>query len=90
MKRQDFHIGLEFWCGGKQWCCTDVGTRVIAAICLEPHEVVSVEVGKDAPDSRHEQRHITDDPSWFVGPPYAVTEEVFDENSIKACSLSPS
>jgi hypothetical protein len=25
------------------------------------------------------------DPSWFSGPPYAVAEEVFDEDSIKGC-----
>jgi hypothetical protein len=28
-----------------------------------------------------------DDPSWFNGPPYAVLEDVFDENDIGACSI---
>ena len=26
------------------------------------------------------------DRSWFRGPPYAVSEEVFDENDIEGCS----
>ena len=34
----DFQIGMEFWCGEKKWRCTDVGTRVISAICLSDHE----------------------------------------------------
>jgi hypothetical protein len=80
---------LEFWCDEKRWRCTDVGTRVIAAICLEPHEVVPVEVDKNAPSSRYEQNYVTDDPSWFAGSPYAVTEEVFDENPMKTCALFP-
>lgn len=31
-----------------------------------------------------------DDPSWYSGPPYAVAESVFDEDSIKGCSVLPS
>ncbi len=27
--------------------------------------------------------------SWFNGPPYAVVEHVFDEDSIKGCMLEP-
>ena len=34
-------------------------------------------------------RTIASDDSWFAGPPYAVPEEVFDEHSMDACSLSP-
>lgn len=26
------------------------------------------------------------DPSWYNGPPFAVTEVVFDENDLKGCS----
>lgn len=33
----EFSIGLEFWCGSKKWRCTDVGSRVIAAICVSDH-----------------------------------------------------
>jgi hypothetical protein len=32
-----FKIGCEFYCGGKRWRCTDVGSRVIVAICLDDH-----------------------------------------------------
>jgi hypothetical protein len=41
-------------------------------------------------DPRRDHRHVTDEPSWFDGPPFAVIEEVFDEHSIQACSLAPS
>ena len=34
MKLGEFVIGREFWCGGQAWRCTDVGTRIIAAIKL--------------------------------------------------------
>jgi hypothetical protein len=34
-------------------------------------------------------RTLTADDSWIAGPPYAVPEEVFDEHSLDACSLSP-
>ncbi len=43
MEKGEFTIGLEFWCGNKRWRCTDVGTRVITAICLEPREMVRIE-----------------------------------------------
>jgi len=87
MRRTDFRIGLEFWCGGQRWRCTDIGSRVIVAICLEPHEVVSVERNGDGP--RREERYMTDDPSWFNGPPFAVEEHVFDEYSLEGCALTP-
>jgi len=34
MEHQDFSIGLEFTMSGKRYRCTDVGTRVVIAICL--------------------------------------------------------
>jgi hypothetical protein len=37
MKHSDFEIGKSFWCGGRPWRCTDIGTRVILAIRLD-HE----------------------------------------------------
>lgn len=30
-----------------------------------------------------------DDPSWYNGPPYAVAEEVFDEDDLEGCQLTP-
>jgi len=39
MKPADFHIGLEFVASaGFRWRCTDVGTRTILAIRLDPGE----------------------------------------------------
>lgn len=87
MDYSQFHIGLDFWCGGKRWRCTDVGSRVIVAISLEPHGLVSLEVDLQNPSKRTEHRYVTDDTSWFNGPPYGIVEYVFDEDSILACSL---
>jgi len=78
---------MEFWCGGRRWCCTDVGTRTVVGICLEPREVVSV--AGDVEAGGVTTRRITTDDSWLAGPPYAVAEEVFDEYSIEGCSVSP-
>ena len=89
MTHEEFHIGVEFSCGGKRWRCTDVGSRVIVAICLEPHEVVEGKGLTEQGGNLHERRYITDDPSWLAGPPYAVVEYVFDEPSREACSLLP-
>jgi hypothetical protein len=63
----DFVLGREFFCGGKRWRCTDIGTRTVVAIALD-HD---------------------DDPSWYNGPPYAVAEQVFDEDDLAGCSFSP-
>jgi len=35
--REIFKVGCEFRCGGKRWRCTDVGSRVITAVCLDDH-----------------------------------------------------
>ena len=37
MEHKDFIIGQEFLYGEKRWRCTDIGTRVIVAICLDDH-----------------------------------------------------
>lgn len=63
MQHLDFHIGIEFECGGRRWRCTDIGTRTVIAIPLEHPE----------------------DPSWYNGSPYAVTETVFDEDDLGGC-----
>jgi len=88
MEHGAFAIGKEFWCGGKRWRCTDIGTRVIVAICLEPHEIVTIEAGDNHGAPSREIRSITDDPKWLIGPPYAVGETVFDEYDIEACSVT--
>ena len=86
MKRSDFAIGQEFSCGGKRWRCTDIGSRVIVAICLEPHDVISVVPGERPGGLPREVRFMTDDPRWLAGPPYPVAESVFDEYDMKGCS----
>jgi hypothetical protein len=85
MQHNEFSIGATFWCGGRRWRCTDIGTRVIIAIRLD-----RVEVGGSAPELR---RTLGQDEAeaegWFNGPPYAVAESVFDEYDIEGCSLEP-
>ena len=82
MRHEEFRIGMEFWCGGRRWRCTDVGTRVVVGVCLEPHEVVTGMEKAGAGGTT--TRAIAADDSWFAGPPYAVPEEVFDEHSMDA------
>ncbi len=38
MNISEFSIGLDFWCGNKKWRCTDVGSRVVTAICISDHD----------------------------------------------------
>jgi len=33
--------------------------------------------------------NLDHDPNWYNGPPYAVVEHVFDEDSIEGCSPAP-
>lgn len=88
MERSDFRIGGEFRCGGKRWRCTDVGSRVIVAISLEPHEVADYVPSADGVSPGKLERYVTNDPSWLVGPPYAIVERVFDEYDLPGCSLT--
>lgn len=76
MNHSDFTIGLEFHtCTGQVWRCTDVGTRTILAI-----EVYAPPI----PFDDGSKKRFDKDESWFVGPPYAVPEVVFDEIDIRA------
>jgi hypothetical protein len=83
MKYADFHIGMEFFTGSGKWRCTDIGTRVIVAISLEPRETVRVYCDKNG--QRHEERYMSDDPRDLLGPPYSVVEHVFDEYGFGGC-----
>lgn len=51
---RSFRIEVEFWCSGRRWRCTDIGTRVVVGVCFEPHEVVTVtsNVGASATTTR--------------------------------------
>ena len=83
MKHADFYIGLEFFTGAGRWRCTDVGTRVIVAISLEPRETVHVHYDENG--VRHEERLMSNDPRDLLGPPYSVAECVFDEYDLDGC-----
>ena len=41
MEHAEFIIGGEFWCGARRWRCTDLGTRVVVAICVSGKEVAA-------------------------------------------------
>lgn len=85
MKLSDFHIGMEFWIGGRRWRCTDIGTRTIAGICLEEPTTRTVVV-RDGPHTIYRREPVSPEerPSWHRGPPYAVVEYVFDEETALA------
>ena len=87
MNLSDFSIGLEFLCGDKRWKCTDVGTRVVTAICLDPREMVHSEVDPNDKAKRVQTRHVSTDHRDLYGPPYGVAESVFDEYDMEACSV---
>lgn len=87
MNHSNFSIGLEFWCGDKRWRCTDIGSRVVTAICLEPREMVRSEVDPSDNTKRIQTRYASDDPRDLNGPPYGVVECVFDEYDMVACAV---
>ena len=94
MNHSEFAIGETFWCGNRQWRCTDKGTRVIVAICLDDNTVRSVIVraGKILDGLERQttlSRAESEAQGWFKGPPYAVAETVFDENDIGGCTKEP-
>lgn len=74
LEHTDFFIGREFWTERGRWRCTDVGARTICAISLAPREVTTLH-----PDGTRTMV-LADDASWFDGPPYAVVEQVFNED----------
>lgn len=89
MDHHEFRIGLEFFTATGRWRCTDVGSRVVVAISLEPHDVVLHRRQAQAGGATAQETVRTSDPSWFNGPPYAVVETVFDEYDLLGCSLEP-
>jgi hypothetical protein len=58
-----------------------IGTEFFTAAgrwrCTDVGSRVIVAIKLDAPDE-----------SWYVGPPFAIEESVFDENDQAGCSLS--
>ncbi len=94
MKREEFKVGERFKCGSKMWMCTDIGARVITAVCLTVcrSNDWARSLPEDVQDKMWEQeRELNEsgmpevDPSWLVGPPYALAESVFDEYDQQGC-----
>jgi hypothetical protein len=87
MEHSAFEIGKTFICGGRQWRCTDIGTRTIIGICLENIQSI-ISSGDPAvePNSRTLTPAEAEKEGWFIGPPYKVVETVFDEYDIQGCS----
>jgi hypothetical protein len=82
MQHSDFILGGTFWCGGRTWQCTDIGTRTIVASRID-----RVDVDSTTPDRRRTlDQSAAEADGWFNGPPYAVAETVFDEYDIEGCT----
>jgi hypothetical protein len=83
MKHSDFKIGIEFTTalGARIWRVTDIGTRTIIAIRVDDFVIGGT--------ARHQVLTETDfiAKGWFNGPPYAVSEHVFDEYDIEGCEV---
>lgn len=80
---EDWKIGMEFWMSGNHYRVTDVGSRTLIAICIDlPMEIMTM--GRGESEATPE---MTDDASWFNGPPYAVNEIVIDEYDLQVCTL---
>jgi hypothetical protein len=84
VKHSEFTIGETFWCGERQWRCTDLGTRTVIAIRID-----SVEVESTDPEQRQTLDFAeAEREGWFNGPPYAVAESVFDEDDLEGCTVT--
>ena len=83
MEHSDFHIGCEFMTATGRWRCTDIGSRTIVAIKIDPIELVQLETGHKT--KRHLSYAEAEREGWFDGPPYALAETVFDEDDLESC-----
>jgi hypothetical protein len=79
MRLDEFRVGTIFRSDERLWRCTDVGTRVIAAIRIDqvtPHSTQG---------DRTLNQEEAEAEGWFRGPPYAVLEVLFDEYDQEGC-----
>ena len=83
LDRSSLTVGDTFWCGDRQWRCTDIGTRVITAIRIDHVDVSN----SDSDMVRSLTRDEAEAEGWFKGPPYAVAEVEFDEDDLQGCSI---
>ena len=95
MDFSEFKIGETFRCSGKQYRCTDVGTRVVVAIRIDQVETVHyTSVGTEGQSALVTSTETlsydqANKDGWFNGPPYAVVEQVFDEDDFAVCEPQP-
>ena len=85
MKHSDFAIGTEFRTATGKWRCTDVGTRTIAAIKIDPVEICRADIQAGTEEWQVLSQAEAEAQNWFSGPPYGVAEIVFDEDDIEGC-----
>jgi hypothetical protein len=78
---ETWKIGMEFFMSGNRYRVTDVGSRTVVAICIEPGLIVV------ATKSGHTREELSDMKNWLDGPPYAVVEHVMDEHDLPVCYL---
>lgn len=83
MKFLDFQIGKEFKWLDKRHICTDIGTRVIVAICVESTVITTFKDGVITKKTIAYDEIIKD--GWHIGPPYAMTEIVIPKDIIHEC-----
>lgn len=81
MKHREFSIGMTFFTATGAWRCTDIGTRVVVALSLEPR--TNVRSTRNADGTFTEERYLSEDPGDLIGPPYSVVETVFDEYDLE-------
>ena len=87
MTLDEIRIGCEFWCFGRRWRCTDVGTRVVVAIRVDEATLASHRDGVTT-TTRTISGEEAEAIGWFDGPPYGVLETVFDEDDLEVCPLT--
>ena len=79
-------MGMTFYCGGRKWRCTDIGTRTVIAICASGVELV-MGPSDPRPSCLTLNESEAEAAGWFKGPPYKIVETVFDEYDLPGCSL---
>jgi len=88
MELSQFAIGKEFRCGDNTYRCTDIGTRVVIAIRVDPIERTSFDTETGMTATEIASRAQAEADGWLDGPPYIVAEFVFDEDEQEACEAN--
>lgn len=86
MLHAEFSIGKDFTCGGKEWRCTDIGTRIIVAICVSQITTTRFNTKIGVGSKRILNKTEAETEGWFKGPPYSLDEVVFNEDDFSACA----